>query len=531
LKDIVLTTINAKWIHPSLALRLLKANLGSLETQCEIIEFNLRQPLCEKTESLLAASPRILGISVSIWNHLATIELLEELEKKWEACDVQRPIVVLGGPEVSHLPDDAKIFEYTDYIIRGEGETAFCVLCESILQKENETICAGTQSPAGSGWLAGIDARFGVAALAIQPYVASEALRTRTKNLNFNLHNNLSEIKTTYHLYTDEDISKKLIYVESTRGCPFECDFCLSAVKSNEQSDNKQSGKVREFPLESFLADMDLLVKRGAKTFKFLDRTFNTNINRAIKICDFFLQKMEERKKMGHSPFVVHFEMVPLLFPQELCETLAKFPPDSLRLEIGIQTLNPEVSAQIHRPGWRNNSINPEKELETLRFLREKTNAIIHADLIAGLPGEDLESFGRGFDRLWQAVSEEGSAAQKQEMKHPRVEIQLGILKQLPGTPISHHNETFGMRYNCQPPYEIEETSSISTADLQRLKNFARFWEQIVNRGLLYLGKGSVFEKYMALSDALLAHFGRNWGIDKVELAKKASDILYFAEP
>jgi radical SAM superfamily enzyme YgiQ (UPF0313 family) len=333
---------------------------------------------------------------------------------------------------------------------------------------------------------------------------------------------NLAEIKTAYHLYTDEDVAKKLIYVESSRGCPFDCDFCLSAVKS------KESGSaVREFPLESFLADMDLLVNRGVRTFKFLDRTFNANINRAVKICEFFLQKLDEREKAGHAPFVVHFEMVPSLFPQKLRETLARFPPDSLRLEIGIQTLNAEVSARIHRPGWRNQSINSEKELETLRFLRKNTNAIIHADLIAGLPGETLESFGRGFDRLWHAVSEDGNTAQKHEAKNPRVEIQLGILKQLPGAPISRHSETFGMRYNRKPPYEIEETASISAVDLRRIKNFAGFWERLVNRGLLHLDSGLVFEKFMALSDSLLAHFGKNWGIDKTELIKKAADNLF----
>jgi len=472
LKDIVLTTINAKWTHPSLALRLLKANLGTLEPQCEIIEFALRQPLCEKTAPLLAMRPKILGISVSIWNHLAAIELLEALEKEW--AHTERPIVVLGGPEISYLPDDADIFKYADHIIRGEGEFVFSALCENILQNENKTINAWTQG-------------------------------------------SLAEIKTAYHLYTDEDIAQKLIYVESTRGCPFECDFCLSAVKSKESD-----SAVREFPLEPFLADMDTLVNRGVKTFKFLDRTFNANINRAVKICEFFLKKLEERKRAGYAPFVVHFEMVPSLITPALCETLALFPPDTLRLEIGIQTLNPEVSARIHRPGWQNRSINPEKELETLRFLRKKTNAIIHADLIAGLPGETLESFGKGFDRLWQAVSDNSDNAQKQEIKSPRVEIQLGILKQLPGAPISRHNETFGMRYNGKPPYEIEETSSISAVDLQRLKNFAAFWERLVNRGLLPVESESVFEKFIALSDSLLAHFGKNWGIDKAELIKKA---------
>jgi radical SAM superfamily enzyme YgiQ (UPF0313 family) len=541
LKDIVLTTINAKWTHSSLALRLLKANLGSLETQCEIIEFALRQPLCEKTEPILAARPHILGISVSIWNHLATIELLEELEKKWAANGEQRPVVVLGGPEVSYLPDDAEIFNYADHIIRGEGETTFRELCENILnssqlpitkeafftphknvfKKENKMIGAGTQSPAGDIWLNFQCSHAKACVNSCQPSGAGRALRTRTKDKFIKEQDNLGAIKTAYHLYTDEDIAKKLIYVESSRGCPFDCDFCLSAVKSKERN-----GAVREFPLESFLADMDLLVNRGVRTFKFLDRTFNTNINRALKICAFFLQKLHEREKAGCLPFVVHFEMVPSLFPKELCETLARFPPNSLRLEIGIQTLNPEVSVRIHRPGWRNQSINPEKELETLRFLRKNTNAIIHADLIAGLPGEGMESFGRGFDRLWQALCEDGNAVQKCDAKHSRVEIQLGILKQLPGSPISRHNETFRMRYNRKPPYEVEETASISAVDLQRLKNFAGFWERLVNRGLLRLESGLVFEKFMSLSDSLLAHFGKNWGIDKAELIKKAVEDL-----
>jgi hypothetical protein len=378
-------------------------------------------------------------------------------------------------------------------------------------------IGAGAQSLAGDIWLDRQCSHAKACVQRRQPSGAGRALRARTKELIFNMTDNLAEIKTAYHLYSDEDIAQKLIYVESTRGCPFECEFCLSAVKSEGQS-----SAVREFPLEPFLADMDTLVNRGVKTFKFLDRTFNANINRAVKICEFFLKKLEERKRAGYAPFVVHFEMVPSLFTQSLCETLARFPPDSLRLEIGIQTLNPEVCARIRRPGWQNHSIDPEKELETLRFLRKKTNAIIHADLIAGLPGEDLESFGKGFDRLWQAVSDDD---QRQEAKSPRVEIQLGILKQLPGAPISRHNETFGMRYNSKPPYEIEETSSMSEADLKRLKNFAAFWERLVNRGLLCLKSEPVFEKFMALSDSLLAHFGKNWGIDKAELIKKATNL------
>jgi radical SAM superfamily enzyme YgiQ (UPF0313 family) len=258
---------------------------------------------------------------------------------------------------------------------------------------------------------------------------------------------------------------------------------------------------------------MDTLIKRGVKTFKFLDRSFNVNIPRAIKIMEFFLEKIEEQKDSAKAapPPIVHFEMVPSLFPLELRRTLSRFPPDTLRLEIGLQTLNGEVAARISRPS------DPEKELEAIRWLSRNTNAIIHADLIAALPGEDLASFGSGFDRLWISLS--GAKA----------EIQLGILKLLPGAPIARHNDTFKMRYNRLPPYEVEETSVISAAEIARIRNFARFWEIIVNRGLMDTKKWenrAVFDKFMRLSDMLLKHFGRNWGLEKKEL----SDILYVME-
>jgi radical SAM superfamily enzyme YgiQ (UPF0313 family) len=478
LKDILLTTINAKWIHPSLALRLLKANLGSLENSCEIIEFALRQPLAEKLEPFTAvcvsgALPKIIGISVSIWNHLATIELLKELEKIFSDTGSKKPVVILGGPEVSHLPGDAELLQFADHVIRGESEIAFRELCEEILGKS----LAKTQ----------------------------RSKDHREEN---------EEIKSAYHLYTDGDVKKKIIYVEASRGCPFKCDFCLSALENT----------LYEFPLDQFLADMEILIQRGVKTFKFLDRSFNINPERAIKIINFFLTKIEQITSSVSSvtpceifspPFTVHFEMVPSLFPPELLQALTRFPPGTLRLEIGIQTLNPQVSERINRPS------NPEKELDALRFLSEKTNAIIHADLIAGLPGEDLASFGSGFDWLWSVLcaSQRGS----------NLEIQLGILKKLPGAPISRHDEEFKMRYNPLPPYDIEETSVFSANDIQRIKNFARFWELLVNRGLVKLENGAVFDKFLQLSDELFLHFGRNWGIDKDELIKfiKSSQFLY----
>jgi hypothetical protein len=502
-------------------LRLLKANLGEYRERCEIAEFALRQPLIEKTEPILAARPRILGVSVSIWNHIATLELLKALEAAWaegQAGDV-RPVVVLGGPEVSWLPgtprtllsegeerqsreavleaslhgsppEDAELFRYADFVIRGEGEHAFRKLCETILVTSEE------------------------AGIANEKFIAAPAP-------------DLSGLTSPYVYYTDEDLNRKLVYVEASRGCPFRCEFCLSSI----------GGEVRNFPLDPFLADMDRLIERGARTFKFLDRTFNLDIGRAKRIMEFFLGKIEQASsgsqvsngnqsngtQVSNGSFAgssaegrqlcVHFEMVPSRFPADLRETLRRFPQGPkgttgtrgcLRLELGIQTLNPETAALIGRPS------NADEDLEVLDFLRRETGAIVHADLIAGLPGEDLASFGRGFDRLWQVQP---------------VEIQLGILKCLPGTPINRHTQPYGMRYAVLPPYEVLETASMPEPELDRIKNFAHFWELIINRHnfdefspRLFPPEKPVFTPFMALADRLLTRFGRNWGIDRREL-------------
>jgi len=464
-EGILLATINAKWIHPSLALRLLKANLGPLEDRCQITEFALRQPMREKINPILEARPKVLGLSVSIWNHADTLDLLKNLHKEWDKnFGIQKPVVVLGGPEVSYLHAEAEIFTYCDYCIRGEGEVFFKTLCDAIfndkmvssLKKESGIFFNGTFFDSGNV--------------------------------------NLSEIKTAYHLYSNEDLQKKLTYVEASRGCPYSCEFCMG-------SSNAAQKKAREFPLEEFISEMELLIERGGKTFKFLDRSFNSNIKRAQKIMEFFLEKIKE-----HS-ITVHFEMTPLQFPPELLETITRFPPGSLRLEIGIQTLNIAVAERIGR------QTNPEKELETLRFLSDKTNAIIHADLIAGLPGEDIVSFGKGFDSLWSALR-----GNTEKTKNHRTEIQLGILKLLPGAAIARHTDSYGMNYNPSPPYEVIKTAAMPEFELNRIKNFARFWESTVNRGLWDPGPSPVFDRFLIKSDSLAKRFGRNWGIPKDEL-------------
>ncbi|MDR0731430.1 MAG: B12-binding domain-containing radical SAM protein [Treponema sp.] len=487
---VLLTTINAKWIHPSLALRLLKANLGSLEGDCEILEFALRQPLAEKLGAIQSRRPKILGISLSIWNHSPTLELLKALDGAWGEPAQRRPLVVLGGPEASYLPAEAEIFRYADYVIRGEGEEAFRKLCETLLD--------GAEGHGAVQFINGAQADPG-------------------------------RIRQAYHYYSDEDLARKMVYVESVRGCPFRCGFCQSAA----------AGAVREFPLASFLSEMDTLIKRGARNFKFLDRSFNADTGRALEIMDFFLRHIEAGPR---TDLCVHFEMFPGFFPPALREKLRRFPAGSLRLEIGIQTLNPQAAALVNRPvggcpvgGTAGSGISAygssgegAAALEILRFLHEETRATVHADLIAALPGENIDSFAEGFDRLWLALSGPAvqGAADTGNIPAGRgghVEIQLGILKVLPGTPLAQHSAAWGIRYAPAPPYEALSTAALPGADLDRIKNFARFWELLINRRpfpeLPIIAPGKpVFRRFMDLSGRLLARFGRNWGIDRQEL-------------
>jgi radical SAM superfamily enzyme YgiQ (UPF0313 family) len=522
---VVLATINAKWIHPSLALRLLKANLkddsGSF---CVIREFALRQNLAEKTAAILSEAPRILGLSVSVWNHAATAELLRALEAAWgdpaggENPHPPRPVVVLGGPEVTGLlqglppaPESpppaensfpaAELFGFADFVIRGEGEEIFPELCRAILE-----------DPAGAR------KRYG-------KYINAPPA-------------DLPAVKTGYDLYDDEDLRRKLIYVETSRGCPYTCAFCQSAVKNaggpltRGPADRKAA--VREFSLAPLLADLEKLVRRivegaalsatAARTIKVLDRSFNVNVPRALRILEFCLEAVETARRGGVS-LQFHFEMVPLIFPEELRRLLCRFPPGCLRLEIGIQSLNSKTCALIHRVS------NPEAELEVLHFLRTKTAAVIHADLIAGLPGEDRLSFGEGFDRLWLALTERNSPAESgadgSGVDSPPFEIQPGILKCLPGTPLraTAENGGFTVRYGRTAPYEVIETDRLPPEDMEEIKNFARFWELLVNRRpfpellpeLTPPGE-PVFRRFMGVSQKLFFRFGRNWGIPKDEL-------------
>ncbi len=433
-KNIVLTTLNSKYIHSSFSLRYLYANLDELQAQSTIMEFTIHDRSTDMAEKLLARRPKIMGFSVYIWNVVETTELVRLL--KTIAPEV---VIVLGGPEVSHLPDQPEVVDLADFVIQGPGETSFKALCDQLLHGETPP---------------------------------SEHIKGIPKALE--------ELNMPYEYYSDEDIKNRILYVEASRGCPFKCEFCLSSLDRTSKT----------FTLDRFLEAMDRLYQKGARHFKFIDRTFNLKMAHSSAILQFFLDRMDP-------DLTVHFEVIPDRLPDKLRELLVQFPANSLQFEIGVQTFDPEIQSLISR---RQDN---DKTHENLAWLRENTQAHIHADLIFGLPGDTLANFALSFDQL--------VALNPQE-------IQLGILKRLRGAPINRHTQTYQMRYNPAPPYTILSTDRISFQDLQRVGRFARYWDIFGNSGrfkntLPLLMSTQPFDRFMQFSDLLFAHEQSTWKI------------------
>jgi hypothetical protein len=258
--------------------------------------------------------------------------------------------------------------------------------------------------------------------------------------------------------------------------------------------------------LPALLAELQRLLDRGVKQFKFVDRTFNLNANVSSAILEFLL----ERYQPGH---FFHFEMIPDRLPEALRDVIARFPAGALQFEVGIQTFNETVGTLIKRRQHYG------RLEENFRFLRQQTGVYIHADLIAGLPGETLESFAAGFDRLVALGPQE---------------IQVGLLKRLRGTPIVRHDAEWQMTYNPHPPYEILQTKLLDFAVMQKLRRFARFWDLVGNSGnfiettpLIWCrSPQSPFLGFLQFSDWLYQKVGRTDRIALNRLMELLFDFL-----
>ena len=457
---IVLATLNAKYIHASLGLRYLLANMGDLRQYTVLREFTIaRQPQDVVDELLITLSgspaPLIVGFGVYIWNIAQTTAVVRLLK-------ATRPeiTIVLGGPEVSYETSEQEIVDLADYVITGWGDLAFARLCRALIEGSPpiDKIIPGEQAP-------------------------------------------LAQITLPYDEYTNDDLAHRLLYVEASRGCPFKCEFCLSALDKT----------ARAFELPAFLAEMETLIRRGARHFKFVDRTFNLKIDASAAILQFFLDRLTSS---GDDLFL-HFELVPDHLPDRLKQLIARFPPGVLQFEVGVQSFNTDVQQRISRQ--QDNG----KTEANLRWLLTESNAHVHADLIFGLPGETLEGFATGFDRLYTLRPHE---------------IQLGLLKRLRGAPIARHTTEFSMVYDQNPPYTVRQTNVLDAATVQRFIRFSRYWDNLANSGrfrqsldlLLAASETSPspFASFLAWTDWLWQRSGKTHGFSPESLVDALFDYL-----
>lgn len=404
---VFLTTLNSKFIHSNLAIRYLAAYCRDLPVQMELTEFNINQQQDYILAQIYKAAPDILGFSCYIWNIESTLELCSNLRKILPEVKI-----ILGGPEVSF--DAEKIMAdhpYIDYIVRGEGEVTFRELLEKLLQLSSKTNPADILIP-------GLTARVGEQILSgpERPLIA-----------------NLDDIPSPFleGSNTGEDFANKLVYYESCRGCPFNCQYCLSSTFRG----------VRTFSIERIKADLRKLIKAGVGKVKFVDRTFNFDPAHALEILRFLLESPQKT--------TFHFEITAHLLSDEILELLKEAPVGLFQFEIGVQSTHQPTLRAIKRAD------DFARLQEVVRVVAGYRNIHLHLDLIAGLPGEDYATFQQSFNDVFNL--------------HPD-DLQLGFLKLLKGSGIRMDAEKHGYRYTDRAPYEILSNDLISFGEILELK-------------------------------------------------------------
>lgn len=409
---ILLTTLNSKYVHSNLALKYLYASAEKSRNSIDIQEFTINNEEDYIFTELLRKSYDAVCFSCYIWNVDRTLYLAENLKKA-------RPEVkiLLGGPEVSF---DVTAFmsqhKFIDFIISGEGEAPFSQWAEMFLSEaqEYEKIRGLTYRLEG------------------KIYVNPTAPPLQFESVPF----------PYLSLVCEED---KIMYYESSRGCPFQCGYCLSSLER----------KVRTLSMERVKSDLSYFIYKKVKQVKFIDRTFNWDKRRSYQIMKYLISSDN-----GTTNF--HFELCGDLIDGELLQLLETARPGLFQFEIGVQTTNENALAACNRKS------DFPKLAENVRRLVEMDNIHIHLDLIAGLPHEDYPSFRKSFNDVY---SLKGHA------------LQLGFLKLIKGTPLREQAEEHGYVYRAQAPYEVISSKYISALALVRLKKIENVLELYYNRG------------------------------------------------
>ncbi|MGB9840061.1 B12-binding domain-containing radical SAM protein [Thermovenabulum sp.] len=406
---VVLVGINAKYIHTNLAIRNLKAyyekNFKEEGIKIDLLEATINDFLDDVLERIVEFNPSVVGFSLYIWNLNQVLYLAENLKKV-----LPEVMVIFGGPEASYDIKGLLSRDYVDLIVIGEGEDTFSKLIVALKKGEKIEELKG---------------------IAFKDEKGIKINRTE-ENVDMNL------VPMSYE--EELDFQNRIVYYETSRGCPFNCTFCLSSLEKN----------VRVADLKKVEEDLRILAGKKAKIIKFVDRSFNYNIKRAIEILDIF------RRIEGDTVF--HCELNPELVSQEFVDRLRGL-ENRLHFELGIQTTTPEALKEVKR------TKDVEKALKGVKLLKEK-GVPVHVDLIAGLPYDTFESFKEAFNKVYNLKPDE---------------LQLGFLKLLKGTAIRERAQSYGIAFRSQPPYEILYNKWMSYKELTILKGIAKLIDKFYN--------------------------------------------------
>lgn len=455
-KKILLAAVNASYVHSNpavYALRrsahayaekhsALRKNNSAPFPQISIAEYTINDRYEDILFGLMEAGADVIGISVYIWNAQICQSLLEDLRRLRPAGEL---LLFAGGPEAATHPE--VYLESCDFVLTGEGEYGFSRLCAALSETDLPDISADL--------LPGAVFRKG------------DSLCSSSAGLS------VPQIENMPFLYDGtEDFTNRIVYYESSRGCPFRCTYCLSSLDS----------PVRFRSLETVREELQFFLDRNVSLVKFVDRTFNANTSRARDIWT-YIRDHDNRKTC------FHFEIGADLLREEDLALLRSLRPGLIQLEIGVQSANPETLSAIRR------TADTGKIFHAVRTLAETQNIALHTDLIAGLPYEDLASFADSFNLVYALRAHQ---------------FQLGFLKVLAGTEMQRREKDYGLISSSRPPYTVLTTKWLSSAEIDRLRGIADMVDMFWNSGLFrhalpYLE--NLFDSAFAMYDSLLDYF------------------------
>lgn len=420
----VICTLNSQYIHSSLAPWCLLAGVntyGEEGIDAKVIEGTINEKTEDVAQRIIAESPQAVGLSCAIWNITASLRLVELIKRELPGC-----IIVLGGPEVAYRAGELLHEQpLVDFILSGEGEKPFALLLNILYHG------IGADAANELSNVPGLCFHEGDHIFVSAPYTPCD------------------EPPSPYTPAYFEALKGRIAYLETSRGCPFSCAFCLSG----------RCGGVRYYDLDRAKAELLLLANSGTQTVKLVDRTFNANRARAYEIFQFIIENYGKAIPQG---ICFHFEIAGDLLNEDTLKLLASAPVGSMQLEIGLQSFNPQTLTSINR------RTDVQRLKNNIRRVTATGNMHIHIDLIAGLPHEGWGSFAESFNTAY---------ALKPHM------LQLGFLKLLYGAPMRDNPEQFPCGYSAQPPYEVTETPWLSREELLRLHHAEDALDRLYNSG------------------------------------------------